>query len=314
MDQKETPAANPADREKSAGGVEDYDFRNPNRLSKEQLRKIEFLHASFAKRLSMALASLIRESVAVEVTEVKEMHYSEIVGSVAVPGATFTFEVEPLEGSGILDIDPILAFSLVNRLFGGSGEPISEVRELTTIEQNVITKVASKILHEVDAAWKMQVQVEFMKPEFVPSLEFVHSMGSNESVVWVQLSVDTGKVSSHVAISYPYLMFESVFKLTTKTPETSKKNKPSKRNAERMMKIVPLDVCARLPVSNVQFEELLNLEVGDVLVLDSRVSEEVIMNVGPRKVFAGRPGMSRGNLAVKVTRIFQGGGTDNESS
>jgi len=317
MDQKEAPATDPAAEAKSdeqpARGVEVYDFRNPNRLSREQLRKIEFLHTSFAKRLGMVLAGLLRESVGVEVEEVKEMHYSEMVDSVSVPGATFTFKVEPFEGMGILDIDLILAFSLVDRLFGGAGEPLPEERELTTIEQNVVGKIASKILREVDAAWKRQAEVAFTSPEFVPSLEFVHSVGSNESVVWVRLAIQTAKVNAHISLGYHYLTCESVFKLAAKAPEAAG-GKPDKGNAERVMAVVPLEVSARLPVSNIRFEELMNLDAGDVLVLDSRVSDEVVVSVGQKRIFAGRPGRSRGNLAVKVTRVFREGGAEDESS
>ena len=84
MDQKEAQAADQPTQESPANGLKPYDFRNPSRLSREHIRKIEYLHSSIAKRLAVSLAGLIRDSVNVEVVEVKEISYDELVKM--VPG------------------------------------------------------------------------------------------------------------------------------------------------------------------------------------------------------------------------------------
>jgi len=144
MDQKEAQAADHTQQESPANGLKSYDFRNPNRLSREHIRKIEYLHSSIAKRLGVSLAGLIRDSVNVEVVEVQEISYDKLAADVSVPGATFSFGVEPLGGMGIIDVDVLLAFSLVDRLFGGAGDPLPESRELTTIEAGCSRRSSSR--------------------------------------------------------------------------------------------------------------------------------------------------------------------------
>ena len=309
MDQKEAQVADRPTEESSAGGPKAYDFRNPSRLSREHLRKIEYLHSSVAKRLGVALAGLIRDSVTVEVGEVKEIGYEELVAMVPSPGAVFSFELQPLNGLGIVDVDLLLAFSLVDRLFGGTGDPLPEERELTAIEQSIVKKVAARVLAEVQSAWSTIAEVEFRDLAYVPALEFVSSPSLNESMVCVRFEIEKGTLAAGVTVTYPYMLFEPIIKMSRQREDTHKKSGPNARTAERIKRIVPLNLTASLPVSMIRFGELMNLDKGDVLVLDNRVSDEVYMSIGRRRLLAGRPGKSRGNLAVKVTSVFTKGGS-----
>ena len=309
MDQKEAQAADQPQQESPANGLKSYDFKNPSRLSREHIRKIEYLHSSIAKRLGVALAGLIRDSVNVEVVEVKEISYDELVEDVPTPGATFSFELEPLGGMGIIDVDMLLAFSLVDRLFGGAGDPLPESRELTAIEQTIVKKVANKVLAEVKFAWSSVGEVEFGEPKYVPSLEFISSPSFNESMVSVRFEIEKGALTTGISVAYPYMMFEPIIKMSGQTEDTSKKGGPNAQTTERIRRVLPLELTAMLPVSMIRFGELMNLDRGDVLILDTRVSDDIYMNVGKRRLLAGRPGKSRGNLAVKVTSVCKKGGS-----
>jgi flagellar motor switch protein FliM len=309
MDQKEAPAADKPQQATPANGPRVYDFRNPSRLSSEHIRKIEYLHASVTKRLGVALAGLVRESVDVDLSEVNEISYEELVESVPSPGATFSFEVKPLGGLGIIDVDMVLAFSLIDRLFGGTGTPLPESRELTAIEQSVVKKVAGKVLAEVESAWSTVTEVAFGEPKYLPGLEFVSSPSFNESMVRVRLEIRKGTLTAAVSLTYPYMLFEPIVKLSKQKESAPRKGAPDAETVDRIRRIVPLTLKASLPVSMVRFGELMNLDKGDVLVLDNRVSDEVYVNVGKRRLLAGRPGKSRGNLAVKVTSVFSKGGS-----
>jgi flagellar motor switch protein FliM len=309
MTKKEAQAADSPKQESPASGLKPYDFRNPSRLSREHIRKIEYLHSSVAKRLGVALAGLVRDSVSVEVGEVKEINYDELVKNVPVPGASFSFGVEPLGGMGIIDIDMPLAFSLVDRLFGGTGEPLPEARELTAIEQSVIKRVAARVLGEVKFAWSAVGEVEFGELKYVPRLEFLSSPSFNESMVLVRLEIEKGTLAAAISVTYPHMMLEPIIKMSRRTEDKSKRPAPNEQSAERIKRMVPLDLTAVLPVSMIRFGELMNLDKGDVLILDSRVSDEVYVNVGRRRLLTGRPGKSRGNLAVKVTSVCKKGGS-----
>jgi len=289
MDQKRAPAADQPGEETPNTGLKPYDFKSPNRLSREHIRRIEYLHSSVAKRLGVALAGLVE--------------------SVPSPGAVFSFEIQPLGGLGIINVDLLLAFSLIDRLFGGTGDPLPEPRELTTIEQTVVRKVASKVLDEIALAWLAVAEAEFRQPKYVASLEFLSSPSFNESMVRVDLEIEKGTLTAGISIAYPYMVFEPIIKRGGQKEDDSGKGEGNAQTRELIKRIVPLELTAFLPLSMVRFGELMSLDKGDVLVLDAHVSDEVFMRVGKTPLLAGRPGKSRGNLAVKVTRVFKKGGS-----
>ena len=128
-------------------------------------------------------------------------------------------------------------------------------------------------------------------------------------MVRVELQIEKGTLSAEISVTYPYMLFEPIVKLSRQKEDGSKKLGPNAETAEHIRRIVPLDLKALLPVSMIPFGELMNLDKGDVLVLDNRVSDEVYVNIGKRKLLRGRPGRSRGNLAVKVTSVLTKGGS-----
>ncbi len=294
---------------KSEKQVIPYDFKAPNRLSKEQIRRLEYLHSSFVKKLSLTLTGKLRDMVTVEISSVEEKKHSAFIESLPVPGATFTFESETLEGSAILNIDLRLAFAFIDRLFGGRGVPIDDLRELTAIEQAVVVRIARVTLKEVESAWNTISETKLKEPVYVPSPEFIPSSGFEDSVICARLKVSTEKASGDFVIGYPYLMFEPLIKKVVKGAEPLSK-RPDKRSLEAVMAVVSIPISARIPESRIRIAHLARIDVGDVLLLDRRVGDEVVVLAGDKEILMGRPGRSHGNMAVKVTRVLKEGGQE----
>ena len=288
-----------------------YDFTSPNRLSKEQIRRIEYLHNTFVKRASMSLAALLRGSVRLSIKSVEEADYSVFIESIPSPGATFTFVAEPLEGSGIIDTDVNLAFSLIDRLLGGKGEPMAEARELTTIEQSVAKSVAKTLVREIEWAWGSLAQLKVGVQAFVTGPESFQAYGSSTSIVAVEMKLVMDNTEGTICIGYPYPMFEPILREMSKAPTLQRKKEPDEKMMSQLISVVPMTVSARLPVSMVKIKDLANLEKGDVIVLDTHVGDEVDVLVEGKHMFLARPGEHRGRLSVKVTKTLkQGGNTD----
>jgi flagellar motor switch protein FliM len=292
-------------------GVRVYDFTSPNRLSKEQIRRIEYLHTTFVKRASMSLAALLRGPVRLSIKSVEEADYSVFIESIPSPGATFTFKAEPLEGFAIIDTDIDLAFSLIDRLLGGKGEPLAEPRELTSIEQTVAKTIVTTLVREIEWAWSSLAQLKMGVQAFAIGAEAFQIYGSSTSIVAVEMKVTTDSTEGTICIGYPYPMFEPVLREIAKTLTFRTKREPDEKTMSQLISVVPMALAARLPVSMVKIKDIANLEVGDVIVLDTHVGDEVDLLVEGKRLFQARPGEHRGALAVKVTRtITQGGSSD----
>ena len=107
-----------------AGGenVVGYNFRRPDRISKEQLRSLHFLHDRFAHNVSTSLSAFLRSVTEVTIVSVEQFAYSEFLMSLPEQTAFYAVAIEPLEGLAAIELNPGVAFTLVDRLLGGTGD------------------------------------------------------------------------------------------------------------------------------------------------------------------------------------------------
>src|SRR5512134_2988811 len=123
-----------------------YDFKRPDKFSKDQTRVIQMMHESFARLTTTALSAQLRSLVHVHVASVDQLTYEEFITSIPNPTTLAVINMDPLKGSAILEIDPSVTFSIIDRLFGGKGEETKLSRDLTDIEASVMENIIVRIL------------------------------------------------------------------------------------------------------------------------------------------------------------------------
>ena len=126
-----------------------YNFRRPDRVSKEQLRSLHFLHDRFALNLSTSLSAFLRAMTEVSIVSVEQFAYSEFLMSLPDPTAFYAVAMPPLDGVGALELNPSVAFTMVDRMLGGTGQTPAPNRALTEIEQNVLDSVVKLLLEHL---------------------------------------------------------------------------------------------------------------------------------------------------------------------
>ena len=114
-----------------------YDFKRPNRVSKEQLRAVKGIHDKMARNLASQISSIMRSIVEIQLHSVDQMTYGEFLMSLPSPTSFNVFSIKPLDGNCIIEINPSIAFPMIDRLLGGLGESYESTRELTDIELNL---------------------------------------------------------------------------------------------------------------------------------------------------------------------------------
>ena len=119
-----------------------YDFKRPNRVSKEQLRAIKGIHDKLARNLASQISSIMRSIVEIRLHSVDQMTYGEFLMSLPSPTSFNVFSIKPLDGSCVLEINPSIAFPMIDRLLGGKGDGgFDSSRELTDIEVNLLDAI-----------------------------------------------------------------------------------------------------------------------------------------------------------------------------
>src|SRR5207245_510529 len=123
------------------GNVSPYNFRRPDRISKDQMRSLQLMHERFARNATTSLAAYLRTITELTMLSVEQFSYAEFLMSLPDPTAFYAVGMPPLEEVGAFEMSPAVAFTIVDRMLGGSGQTATPDRALTEIEHNVIDSV-----------------------------------------------------------------------------------------------------------------------------------------------------------------------------
>lgn len=285
-----------------------YDFKHPNRVSKDQMRTLESLHSNFAGHFGSALSGITRSVVDIDLLSVDQITYSEFIMSLVSPSCTYVFSLSPLEGGGILDFNPSVVFSFVERMFGGIGKSLPTERELTGIEKALMTKISNRGFKELEKAWAHIVSLQIKMSALESNPQFIQIVPPGETVIVISLQMKMQATSGIMTICYPYLTLESIVsKLSAQNWIDQNKKMMNEEDStlnKRRLTAVTTNVKAILGNSSVSIRDLLNLEEGDVLRIDRQTKSDIDIIVGDKIKFYGKPGKVGKQLAVKINSVL----------
>lgn len=295
-------------QEESFRSIVAYDFKHPNRVSKDQIRHLENIHDNFAGHLGSSLSTVSRAMVDINLVSVDQITYSEFLLSLANPSCTFTVQMDPLEEACIIDFNPTLCFLFIDRMFGGIGKILETDRELTGIEKSVMVKMAKKVFGELSSAWSHIESMEFKQIGFETNPQFVQIIPPGETVIVTSFQIKMLGSSGLLTICYPYVSLEPlVDKLTAQhwTDATAKTRAEEdvQRITDNLQK-VGTEVSTVLGSTSLTVSDFLKLKAGDVVTLKRKVNEPVEVMVNGRVKFLARPGLRGKYCACEIISTF----------
>lgn len=284
--------------------VKPYDFKHPNRVSKDQLRVIHMIQENFARVYGTTLSGFLRTIVEIEVVSVDQVSYGEFIRSLPSPTSLDIFSLSPLEGRGILQLDLSIVFIMLDRLLGGPGEPIDKTRELTDVEEVVYNKVVSRALNDFKEVWShiIEMNPKLEGREYNP--QFAQIVSPNEMTVLITLEVKIGKASGIMNICIPYIVLEPVIpKLSAQYWFSTGKKSGVEDLAivKRSVNFIRLPVVVYLGNAVLTVRELLHLKLGDIIRLDTSADASLLIKVGGVPKFYAKPGLRGKKIALMIT-------------
>ncbi len=285
-----------------------YDFKRPNRVSKEQLRAFRGVHDKMARSLSSQISSIMRSIVEIQLHSVDQMTYGEFLMSLPNPTSFNVFSMKPLEGSGVVEINPSIAFPMLDRLLGGKGDPYDASREFSDIELNLFETILRVVMSTLKEAWGpvMEVYPAIESKESSPNV--VQIVAQNEIVVMVVMEIIIGHSSGMMNICYPVISLEPILpKLASRDLMLNETNSKKSRNTELQILLggAKVNVEANLGESELTLRDVLNLEVGDVIRLNSPADDTVVISIDGKDRFKGEIGLRRFRKSVEIIEIIE---------
>jgi flagellar motor switch protein FliM len=286
-----------------------YDFKRPDKFSKDQIRTLQMMHEAFARLATTALSARLRTLVGVHVSSVDQLTYEEFIKSIPNPTTLAVIDMSPLKGNAVLEMDPAITFSMIDRLFGGKGKPINLSREMTDIERGVIERIVLRILNDLKEAWANVVDLRPRLSQFESNPQFVQIVPPNDMAVLITLDTRVGEVEGLTNFCIPYITLEPIIsKLSAQYWYSSIRRGATGDSVEAIkgrLARTPVPVVAVLGNARISMRELRDLKPGDVLKLDQAITAESTLVIHNRPKFKCRPGLVGHKLGVQVTRQME---------
>ncbi len=287
-----------------------YDFKHPNLISKDQMRLLEKIHEGLVRNFSVFLSVQLRTIVEVNLLAIDQINYSEFVMSISTPGAIYVGAIDDPYSQFVLEISPQLIIFIVEKLFGGQGNFVSTSRTISVIERRVMKRVVDHTVKEISKQWSSLKEFQTKIQRFESNPEFVQIVPANEPVVVVSMEIEVKGNTTMMNLCYPYTWISKIISstdLTDKvlfdTPDTKEHDKLmvlENMNKTRVTFQTRLG-CARIPM-----RDILQLEVGDVLKLDTEVTDPVYGYAANKKLYRGSIGKIGKKYGIKIQQILKG--------
>ena len=295
--------------EESAVKIKEYDFTRPAKFSKEHLRTLEIIFENFGRLVSSNLPAYLRKNVQVDVMNSEAVTYSEFSNALSNPVLLGIVDFAPLKGNIIIELASNLGFTIIDRMLGGLGDPLDKPRDFSEIELSVLERIFTVFVDLLREPWKNVVEIHPRLERIETNCQFAQIISPSEMIAIVTINICIGNVEGLMNICLPFLTLEDIMdKLNTKYWFSTMKNKDEESYQEFIETAInkaqiPMKVV--LGKSSISVMDFINLQVGDIIKLDSHVNDELDVFVGNIVKFKALPGSGAENYAVKVTEIIR---------
>ena len=286
-----------------------YNFRRPDKFSKDNLRALRNIHREFSKAISLVLSGYLRMRVEIEIVSVDQLTYEEFVRSMPSPISVGVFEFEPLSGQVLLGISFEVISCIVNRMLGGVGNIENQTRELTDIEKALAKKVINIIIKSLEDSWNTIIPVTGKFISLDDNYQSIQVATAGEIVALLTFEVQiSGKHFGLFSLCFPYPVLETVLgHLSTQHIFQTKGLVAS--NDERLKMISKIntsnvDLRVQFGQCSITLDDFLQLSEGDIIKLDNKVQDDLIVKVNGEKKFFARPGTLKDKICVKITDVY----------
>ena len=291
-----------------SAGIRRYDLTSQDRIIRGRMPTLEIINDRFARLHRVSLSGSLRKIVDITVTQTEMIKFGEFVRTLPVPTSLHVLKMEPLRGHVLLVVESRLIFNLVDCFFGGSGKSSFKIegRDFTSIEHRVIHKVVQATLKDLDQAWKpvISINFQFVRSEVNP--QFATIVPPTDVVIVIHFELELDRLIGKMILCLPYSTIEPIRSKLNASYQSDQLEVDLEwiERLKRRIKEVEVGVLVELGKTQVKGRDLLNLEHGDILLLNQEIGETLTVKVEGVPKFKAYPGISRGNKAFQVIDII----------
>ncbi|WP_291329328.1 flagellar motor switch protein FliM [Desulfovibrio sp. UCD-KL4C] len=289
-------------------GVVTFDLANQDRIIRGRMPVLEIVNDRFARLATNNLANTMRKRVDINPISIDMSKFGDFMRSLPVPTSLSIFKMDPLRGNAILVVDSRLVFALVESFFGGSGsQPKVEGRDFTPIEQAIVDRVVKIALSNLEDSWRPvhEVHLELIRSEVNP--QFAAIVPPSDVVIVITFEVELENAIGSLIVCLPYSTLEPIRSKLHASFQSERLEIDHvwvSRFKERLLE-TPVELVVRLGKTKITGRQLVNLEEGDLLLLNTDEEDLIECEVEGVLKYFGIPGKVKANRALQITKAIE---------
>lgn len=291
-------------KEEEEKKVRVYDFKRALRFSKDQIRSISRIHENYARMLTTFLSSQLRTYVHISVTSVDQVPFEEFIRSISSLTVLNIYSMAPLKGNLIMEINPNIAYALLDRILGGKGAAVTKTDNLTEIEILLLKQIFEKASVNLKESWSSLIDVEPVLEEFEENPQFIQMVAPNDTVVIVSLSTAIGESTGMINLCIPHTLLEPIIpKLSAHywmENAAEERDEASYAKLTSSLQTAEVNLTALLGETEISINEFLGLGKNDILALNQPIDDPLLLKINDETKFYVQPGEHKKKKAVQV--------------
>jgi len=298
--------ASPEERAKMAVP---YDFARPQKINKEQQRTLEIMYDSYCRTLASFLSGYLRTAVFIEVVSAEQVTFNEFTNTLTNPCILSIAEFSPLKGSVILELSANIGYAIIDRILGGPGTGIKRMRDFSEIEKILLERFVAHLLAPLPEAWANVAPIKPALERIETNSQFAQIVPPTDMTALVTIMIKVGAVEGLMNFCLPIAVIDPVLdRLYTRYWFSSNRGSDGEDYAgdlQHKIETADINVSAVIGRTRVMVSDFVHLSVGDIIPLDSYITSDLEIFVGPLRKFKAKPGISRGKNAFQITSLIE---------
>lgn len=285
------------------GGTRDYDLFGEERIVTRRFQAFDLARERLVRRLRISLATVLGSPPEIEAKPLEMIKFATFRNRLETPANLHLFTLPPLRGQALVVVSSQLAYALVDKVFGGAGRipPGTVGRECSAIEMQVVQRLVLQVLADFTEAMAPlhPITCTFGRSESNPIS--VAICQPTDQVMLVPFACDLGTGPMPLTVAIPFAILEPI-RAKLGEPEAVDKGPDAAWAAAlgAAVRGAEVTMSVELGAAELTTREVLRLKAGDLITIETRADDPLVVSVEGVRCMTGMPGVSRGNNAVRV--------------
>jgi flagellar motor switch protein FliM len=290
--------------------VQSYNFWSPDRFSKDQMRAVELVHEDLVERLTTSMPSFLRANLRPRLVHTEQGRFHDFIKDVPPNSLYHVITMSPLPGQMILTISPDVSVRILEQRLGGKTEGNRKERAMTNIDQSLLRGLVEHMLNDLKAAWTKVASLEPNLEDSTVNQHWVQMMMGNDRVMLLTFELSIQSTTGIMNIYIPFSMLKPIANvLNPHVWITGRKEKTidpvARQKTLENLSEMPVPVRVIMGRAQLTLSEAMNLEIGDIISLDTAMTQNLLMEVANATQFYTRVGKSGKKMAVQVVSVVR---------